>query len=92
MRIDIITAFPEYFEAPLAASIMGRAVKKELISVRIHDLRDYTEDRHRQIDDYPYGGGAGICQPSFLKELFVAARWNFTILSPGIFCNLSTCM
>ena len=72
MRIDIITAFPEYFEAPLAASIMGRAVKKELISVRIHNLRDYTEDRHRQIDDYPYGGGAGMILKA--EPIFNAVR------------------
>jgi tRNA (guanine37-N1)-methyltransferase len=59
MRIDIITVFPEYL-APLELSLLGKARESGLIDVRIHDLRDWTHDRHRKVDDTPYGGGAGM--------------------------------
>ena len=60
MRIDIVTALPEIVRGPLGHSILRRAADKGLVDVRVHDLRDYTTDKHRQIDDYPYGGGAGM--------------------------------
>jgi tRNA (guanine37-N1)-methyltransferase len=60
MKCEIITIFPEIFHAYLGASILKRALQRKLIEVRIHDLRDYTKDRHRTVDDYPYGGGAGM--------------------------------
>ena len=60
MRIDVVTIFPEYFRVPLATSIPGRAAEDGLVEYRIVDLRDYTHDRHRTVDDYPYGGGAGM--------------------------------
>ncbi|MDQ7040669.1 MAG: tRNA (guanosine(37)-N1)-methyltransferase TrmD [Rhodothermus sp.] len=60
MRIDIVTAFPDMVRGPLAYSIMRRARARGLVDIRVHDLRDYTTDRHRQIDDYPYGGGGGM--------------------------------
>lgn len=60
MRINIVTIFPEFFERPLALSIPGRAAAAGLVQYRIVDLRDYTHDRHRTVDDYPYGGGAGM--------------------------------
>lgn len=60
MRIDIATIFPRMFAAPLGSSIAARAQEAGLASIRIHDLRDFTEDRHRSVDDYPYGGGAGM--------------------------------
>ncbi|MGH2628155.1 MAG: tRNA (guanosine(37)-N1)-methyltransferase TrmD [Anaerolineales bacterium] len=59
MRIDVVTIFPEAF-APLATSIVGRARERGLLEVRIWDLRDFTADRHRQVDDTPYGGGPGM--------------------------------
>ncbi len=59
MRVDIVTIFPEAF-APLQVSIVGRARGRGLLDVRIHDLRDFTADRHRQVDDEPYGGGPGM--------------------------------
>ncbi|MBI3975521.1 MAG: tRNA (guanosine(37)-N1)-methyltransferase TrmD [Armatimonadetes bacterium] len=59
MRIDIVTIFPEAF-APLAVSIVGRARERGLLEVRLWDLRDFTADRHRQVDDTPYGGGPGM--------------------------------
>jgi tRNA (guanine37-N1)-methyltransferase len=60
MRIDVVTLFPELFDAPLKASIIGRAVENGLLSVGIHDLREHGLGRHRSVDDYPYGGGAGM--------------------------------
>jgi tRNA (guanine37-N1)-methyltransferase len=62
MRIDILTIFPGMFAGagPLGASIIGRAVERGAVDLRVHDLRDWTTDRHRSIDDYPYGGGAGM--------------------------------
>lgn len=60
MRIDIVTIFPEIARGPLGASIIGRAVEAGHAEIRCHDLRDYTTDRHRQVDDLPYGGGPGM--------------------------------
>ncbi len=60
MRIDIVTIFPEIARGPLSASIMGRAVASGLVQIHFHDLRDYTIDRHRHVDDIPYGGGPGM--------------------------------
>ncbi|ABL82758.1 MULTISPECIES: tRNA (guanosine(37)-N1)-methyltransferase TrmD [unclassified Nocardioides] len=59
MRIDIVSIFPEYL-APLELSLAGKAREKGLIDVRVHDLRAWTHDRHRTVDDTPYGGGAGM--------------------------------
>jgi tRNA (guanine37-N1)-methyltransferase len=60
MKCSVITIFPEIFYAYLNESIMKRAALKGLLDVEIHNLRDYTTDRHRTVDDYPYGGGAGM--------------------------------
>lgn len=60
MRIDIITIFPEMFEGPFNHSIIKRAKEKKLVDIHIHQLRDYTTDRHRKTDDYPFSGGAGM--------------------------------
>ncbi|MDI6890380.1 MAG: tRNA (guanosine(37)-N1)-methyltransferase TrmD [Thermodesulfovibrionales bacterium] len=60
MKFDIITIFPEIFYAYLDTGILKRALQKKLIEVRVHNLRDYAKDRHRTVDDYPYGGGAGM--------------------------------
>lgn len=59
MRIDLITIFPDYF-APLQLSLVGKAIASGLVEVGVHDLRDWTHDRHRTVDDTPYGGGAGM--------------------------------
>lgn len=60
MRIQVVTIFPELFEPFLSTSLVGRAVDRGLLRVELHDLRDFTEDRHRSVDDEPYGGGGGM--------------------------------
>jgi tRNA (guanine37-N1)-methyltransferase len=60
MRINIMTIFPGFFDVPLGLSIPGRAAGAGLVEYRVIDLRDYTHDRHRTVDDVPYGGGAGM--------------------------------
>ena len=60
MNIDIVTIFPKMVEAPLAEGIVGRAIARGLLEVRVHDLRDATIDRHRVVDDVPFGGGPGM--------------------------------
>ncbi|UYG15485.1 tRNA (guanosine(37)-N1)-methyltransferase TrmD [Brachybacterium huguangmaarense] len=59
MRIDVLTIFPDYL-APLELSLLGKARRDGLVDVRVHDLRDFTHDRHRTVDDSPLGGGAGM--------------------------------
>ncbi|MEE9965187.1 MAG: tRNA (guanosine(37)-N1)-methyltransferase TrmD [Propionicimonas sp.] len=59
MRIDLISIFPDYFAA-LRLSLVGKAIESGLVDLGIHDLRDWTHDRHRTVDDTPYGGGAGM--------------------------------
>lgn len=60
MRIDIITLFPEMFEGPFTTSIIKRALKKELVEIELHNLRDYSTDKHHRVDDYAFSGGAGM--------------------------------
>lgn len=60
MQIDVVTIFPELFPGPLGASIPGRALERGLAQLRAHDLRQWGLGRHRSVDDYPYGGGAGM--------------------------------
>ena len=60
MKINVVTIFPEFFQAPLGISIPARAAAAGRVEYRIVDLRDFTHDRHRTVDDYPYGGGAGM--------------------------------
>jgi tRNA (guanine37-N1)-methyltransferase len=66
MRIDILTALPNLFTGPLSESILKRAQQKNLLSIHIHDIRDFSTQKQKSIDDYAYGGGAGMvmtCQP-----------------------------
>src|SRR5882724_11612438 len=59
-RLDIVTLFPAMFDGPMSESLLGRARKRALIEIRIHNLRDWAVDRHRTVDDRPYGGGPGM--------------------------------
>src|ERR1035437_8798445 len=59
MRLEVITIFPDYL-APLSLSLVGKAIASGLVGLGVHDLRDWTHDRHRTVDDTPYGGGAGM--------------------------------
>ncbi len=60
MRFDIISIFPDMFTGPFSHSIIKRAIDKGLVEIHLHDLRDYTTDKHRSVDDYAFGGGAGM--------------------------------
>lgn len=71
LRITVITIFPEYFRAPLSLSIPARAAAAGAVAYRVVDLRDYTHDRHHSVDDYAYGGGAGMVMtaPPFFEAV-----------------------
>lgn len=60
MRIDILTIFPEMFEGPFSHSIVKRARDKALVEIHLHNIRDYANNKHNRVDDYPFGGGAGM--------------------------------
>ena len=60
MRIDIITVLPEMLESPFSCSIVKRAIDKGLVDIKVHNLRDYSTNKHRKVDDYPFGGEAGM--------------------------------
>jgi tRNA (guanine37-N1)-methyltransferase len=60
VRVDILTIFPGLFEGPLRESLLGKAIASGLLDVRVHDVRDHATDRHRQVDDEPFGGGPGM--------------------------------
>lgn len=60
MRIDILTIFPEMFQGPFSHSIVKRALDKQIVEIHLHDIRAFSTDKHRRVDDYPFGGGAGM--------------------------------
>src|SRR5688500_20034626 len=75
MRFDIVTIFPRMIEAALAEGILARAIQRNLLAVRARDLREFTEDRHRSVDDVPYGGGPGmVLKPEPLFKAVEAIR------------------
>jgi tRNA (guanine37-N1)-methyltransferase len=75
MRIDIITLFPEMFRGPFDASIVARAREQEIVRIELHDLRGWGEGRHKVVDDYPHGGGAGmVLKPGPLFAAVEAVR------------------
>jgi tRNA (guanine37-N1)-methyltransferase len=87
VRIDILTIFPGIFESPLGESLLGKAVQAGLIDIRIHDIRDFTTDKHRQVDDEPYGGGPGMvmkAEPIIAAvESLGASEKRMILLSPA---------
>ncbi len=77
MRIDIITVLPELFGGFLTESILGRAQAKGLVEIHVHNLRDYTKDKHKRVDDYPFGGGSGmIMQIQPIADCIAALQQN----------------
>jgi tRNA (guanine37-N1)-methyltransferase len=75
MRIDFFTLFPEMFRGPLDSSIVGRAVEQRKVHFNIHNIRDYTADKHHTTDDYAYGGGAGmVMKPEPVFEAVESVR------------------
>jgi tRNA (guanine37-N1)-methyltransferase len=84
LRLNIITIFPDFFSGPLGLSIPARAAAAGSAQYRVVDLRDYTHDRHRTVDDYPYGGGAGMVmkpEPFFEAVEALSARHPIVLLS-----------
>ncbi|MCS7223740.1 MAG: tRNA (guanosine(37)-N1)-methyltransferase TrmD [Armatimonadetes bacterium] len=77
MTFHIVTLFPEWFESPLKVSIIGRALKAGLVEVQTYQLRDFARDKHRTVDDYPFGGGPGLvmkAEPFFLAVEFILEK------------------
>jgi len=84
LRINVVTLFPDWFTAPLASSILGRAAKAGLVRYRVVQLRDYTHDKHQTVDDAPYGGGAGMVlkpEPFFEAVEDLKAKAPMVLLS-----------
>jgi len=78
VQIDILTLFPQMFQSPLGAGIFKRAIDRKLVRVHIHNIRDYTHDRHHTVDDYAYGGGAGmVLKPEPIFEAVEAIESDF---------------
>lgn len=86
MRIEILTIFPGIFESPLRESLLGRAIAGGLLDVRLRDIRDFATDRHRQVDDEPYGGGPGMVmkpEPIFAAMEAISDPGRTILLSPA---------
>jgi len=86
MKIDVLTLFPDMFRGTLGESMIGRAQEKQIIDIQITNIRDYAENKHKQVDDYPYGGGAGMVmqpQPIFSAlEAIQAEHSRVIYMSP----------
>lgn len=76
MRVDLLTIFPGFFDGPLATSLVATAREQGQLDVRVHDLRDWSTDRHRSIDDAPYGGGAGMVMRPDVLIAAAESVWN----------------
>ncbi len=81
MRFDVLTLFPGIFSGPLDESIMRRARESGLVEVHVHDLRDWAADKHRTVDDYPFGGGAGMVMKP--EPLFAAVEAVQALVEPA---------
>jgi len=85
MRFDVLTLFPEVFDAVLGESIIGRARKNNIIQINTINIRDFSTNKHRKVDDYPYGGGGGMvmmAQPIYDAYLSIAEKLWVIYLSP----------
>lgn len=91
MRIDVLTLFPRMFEGPLTESILGKAIDRGVLDVHVRNFRDFSTNKHQQVDDYPYGGGAGMLlkvQPindalNFIKEEASQKKQRVILLDPA---------
>lgn len=89
IRIDVLTIFPEYFTIPLQNSLLGKAIQKGIMTVKIHNIRDFAKDKHKSVDDTPYGGGPGMvmkCEPIFEAVESLSGENSLEhviLLSPG---------
>lgn len=87
MRLDVLTIFPAIFDSPLRESLLGKAIEGGLVDVRVHDIRDHTTDRHRQVDDESFGGGPGMvmmAEPIFRAvESLGEGKKRLLLLSPA---------
>src|SRR4030065_1194944 len=90
MRFDIITIFPEMLAGFFSGGVVKKALEKGLLEISVHDLRDYTHDKHKQVDDRPFGGGEGmVLKPEPIFESVEAVRKNkrsrvYLLSPPGI--------
>ena len=85
LRIDIMTLFPEYVDFILSESIIGRARRSGILDIRTHNIRDYSEDKHRRVDDTPYGGGRGMLMAAPpIYRCYKAIEENIQALDAGI--------
>ena len=85
MHIDVVTIFPQLFPPFLATSLVGKAIEAERMAVEVHDLRDFTDDRHQVVDDEPFGGGGGMvmkAEPWLAAARQLAADSHRVLLSP----------
>lgn len=83
MKIDILTLFPEMFAGFLNTSIIKRSIEKQVVTVSLHDFREFSSDKHRHVDDYPYGGGQGMvlmCEPIIECLKSITSEDSFVIL------------
>jgi tRNA (guanine37-N1)-methyltransferase len=86
VRFEVLTLFPDVFPGPLLAGVTGRALAEGTISLQLHNLREFAHDRHRQVDDVPYGGGAGMVlkpEPIFEAVQSRAGKGPVILLSPA---------
>jgi tRNA (guanine37-N1)-methyltransferase len=87
VRIDVLTIFPGILEGPLRESLLGKAIEGGVVDVRVHDIREHTTDRHRQVDDEPFGGGPGMVmkpEPIFAAvESLGEGKRRHVLLSPA---------
>ncbi len=79
VRIDVVTLFPDFFTSPLQSSLIGKALANEIALVNLVNPRDFTTDKHHQVDDIPYGGGVGMV---LKPEPIFAAVESLPVLSP----------
>ena len=82
MKFHIFTIFPKMFQTPFNEGVVGRASRNDLIEIVIHDIRTYSKDPHKRVDDYPYGGGPGmLMRPEPLFDAIETAK-NRSMMSP----------